>query len=499
MNFMNALENSLSNSSYTENGARGYASTGHALLDMNFKVPSYRSANEEKIFDDFCEAFRENQVLALRWLFYARDVRGGLGERSLFRIIMSQLAVDKPTLVRALIPLIPEYGRWDDVVALVDCPDVRDSVIDLIRKQLYCDLSALIEENGKVSLLAKWLPSANASSSETRRRAKIIYNALGLTESAYRKYLSKLRKRLRVVEVDMSANRWCKIDYPTVPSRASLIYKDAFQRHDNERYQDFLEKVESGEEKINASTLFPHDIARQYDFNRIRYSNSNVNANPTIEALWKNLPDVIPPDASTLVVSDTSGSMIGKPREVSLALAIYFAERLRGAFKNKFITFSSHPEFINLQGKDTLLSKLTEAYYHSDCSNTNIERVFELILNLARENHLSQTDMPRNILIISDMEFDANTFHAGERLFDSIAKRFEQAGYTLPRIVFWNVASRTNTIPLRNGPNGVVLVSGYSPNAMKMVMSGELDPYKCLVKTLMAPRYDAVVEALQKI
>ena len=495
MNFMNALENSLSNSSYTENGARGYASTGHALLDMNFKVPSYRNADKEKIFNDFCEAFRENQVLALRWLFYTRDVRGGLGERNLFRTIMSELAADQPTLVKALIPLIPEYGRWDDVVALVDCPDVRDSVIDLIRKQLYCDLSALIEENGKVSLLAKWLPSANASSSETRRRAKIIYSALGLTESAYRKYLSKLRKRLRVVEVDMSANRWCKIDYPTVPSRASLIYKDAFQRHDNERYQDFLKKVESGEAKINAGTLFPHEIARQYNFNKLVFESIN----PTLEALWKNLPNVVPSEASTLVVSDTSGSMIGKPLEVSLALSIYFAERLRGVFKNKFITFSSRPNFIDLNGENTLLAKLTKAYYHSDCSNTNIERVFELILNLALENNLSQADMPRNILIISDLEFDANTFHAGERLFDSIAKRFEQAGYTLPRIIFWNVASRTNTIPLRNGPNGVVLVSGYSPNAMKMVMSGELDPYKCLVKTLMAPRYDAVAEALQKI
>ena len=496
MNFMNALENSLSNSSYTENGARGYASTGHALLDMNFKVPSYRKADDETIYNDFCDAFRENQTLALRWLFYARDVRGGgLGERRLFRAVMDWLAEDKPTLAKALLPLIPEYGRWDDLIVLTDRPAVRDEVIELIREQFSKDIFEARKANGHPSLLAKWLPSVNTSSRETRQRAKIIYHGLGLTESSYRKCLSTLRKRLRVVERDMSANRWDKIDYPTVPSRASLIYKDAFQRHDNERYQDFLKKVENGEEKINASTLFPHDIARQYEFNRLRYSN----ANPTIEALWKNLPNIMPSDASTLVVSDTSGSMIGKPLEVSLALAIYFAERLRGAFKNKFITFSSHPEFINLQGKDTLLSKLTEAYYHSDCSNTNIERVFELILSLALENNLSQTDMPHNILIISDLEFDANTFHAGERLFDSIAKRFEQAGYTLPRIIFWNVASRTNTVPLKSGPNGVVLVSGYSPNAMKMVMSGELDPYKCLVETLMMPRYDAVAEVLRKI
>lgn len=496
MNFMNALENSFSNSSYTENGARGYASTGHALLDMNFKVPSYRGADEEKIYNDFCEAFRENQMLALRWLFYARDIRGGgLGERRLFRAIMNWLAEDKPTLTKALLPLIPEYGRWDDVIALVDCPDVRDSVIELIREQFHHDLFEFGEENGKVSLLAKWLPSVNTSSRETRQRAKTIYHGLGLTESSYRKCLSTLRKRLRVVERDMSANRWDKIDYSTVPSRASLIYKDAFQRHDNERYQDFLKKVENGEEKINASTLFPHDIARQYEFNRLRYSN----ANPTIEALWKNLPDIIPPDASTLVVSDTSGSMIGTPLEISLALSIYFAERLNGQFKNKFITFAADPHFIDLTGHDSLLEKLKKAYYHSDCSNTNIERVFELILNLAKSNHLSQSDLPKNVLIISDMEFDANQFDADERLFDSIAARFAEAGYTLPRLVFWNVASRTNTIPMREGPNGVVLLSGYSPNAMKMVMSGKLDPYACLVDTLMSPRYDAVEKTFNKI
>ena len=494
MNFMNALENSLAPSSYTENGARGYASTGHALLDMNFKVPSYRKADEEKIYNDFCEAFRENQMLALRWLFYARDVRGsGLGERRLFRAIMNWLAEGRPTLAEALLPLIPEYGRWDDLVMLVDCPSVRREVIALINEQFFKDNLEVRKKNGHPSLLAKWLPSANASSAETRRRAKIIYKALGMTESAYRKHLSILRKRLKVVERDMSANRWDKIDYPAVPSKAGLIYRDAFKRHDAERYAEFLAKVEHGEEKINAATLFPHEISKQYD---IYY---RIKENPTLEALWKNLPDVVPPEASTLVVSDTSESMNGRPLEISLALSIYFSERLSGPFKNKFITFAANPHFIDLTGLDSLLKKLIKAYYDSDCSNTNIERVFELILRLAKQNHLSQSDLPKNVLIISDLEFDANQFNANERLFDSIAARFAEAGYTLPRLVFWNVASRTNTIPMREGPNGVVLVSGYSPNAMKMVMSGKLDPYACLVDTLMSPRYDAVEEAFNKI
>ena len=496
MNFMNALENSLSPSSYTENGARGYASTGHALLDMNFKVPSYRGADEETIYNDFCDAFRENQMLALRWLFYARDVRGGLGERRLFRAIMNWLAEDRPTLAEALLPLIPEYGRWDDLMMLVDCPSVRREVVALINEQFFKDNLEVRKKNGHPSLLAKWLPSANASSAETRRRAKIIYEALGMTESAYRKHLSILRKRLKVVERDMSANKWDKIDYPAVPSKANLIYRDAFKRHDAERYEAFLEKVERGEEKINAATLFPHEISKQYDMYNIRYGTKE---NSTLEALWKNLPNVIPPEASTLVVSDTSGSMIGTPLEISLALSIYFAERLGGPFKNKFITFAANPHFIDLTGCDSLLEKLKKAYYNSDCSNTNIERVFELILSLAKSHHLSQSDLPKNVFIISDMEFDANQFNADECLFDSIAARFVEAGYTLPRLVFWNVASRTNTIPMREGPNGVVLVSGYSPNAMKMVMSGKLDPYECLVDTLMSPRYDAVEEAFNKI
>lgn len=496
MNFMNALENSLSNSSYTENGARGYASTGHALLDMNFKVSSYRKADDETIYNDFCDAFRENQMLALRWLFYARDVRGGLGERRLFRAVMDWLAEDKPTLVRALLPLIPEYGRWDDLVMLVDCPSVRGEVIALINEQLSKDNLEVRKKNGHPSLLAKWLPSANASSAETRRRAKIIYNALGMTESAYRKYLSMLRKRLKVVERDMSANRWDKIDYSAVPSRASLIYREAFIRHDADRYWDFLYKVARGEEKINATTLFPHEISGKYCTQAL---NSYTKENPELEVFWRNLPDVVPPEASTLVVSDTSGSMIGTPLEISLALSIYFAERLNGQFKNKFITFAANPHFIDLTGCNSLLEKLKKAYYHSDCSNTNIERVFELILNLAKSSHLSQSDLPKNVLIISDMEFDASQFHADERLFDSIATRFAEAGYALPRLVFWNVGSRTNTIPVREGPNGVVLVSGYSPNSMKMVMSGKLDPYACLVDTLMSPRYDAVEEAFNKI
>lgn len=496
MNFMNALENSFSQTSYTENGARGYASTGHALLDMNFKVSSYRKADDETIYNDFCEAFRENQMLALRWLFYARDVRGGLGERRLFRAVMDWLAEDKPALTNALLPLIPEYGRWDDLVVLIDHPNVRREAIALINEQFFKDNLEVRKKNGHPSLLAKWLPSANASSAETRHRAKIIYKALGMTEPEYRKHLSMLRKRLKVVERDMSANRWDKIDYPAVPSKAGLIYRDAFKRHDAERYEAFLAKVERGEEKINAATLFPYKISKQYGLYDIHY---RTKENPTLEALWKNLPNVVPPEASTLVVFDTSGSMIGIPLEISLALSIYFAERLSDPFKNKFITFAANPHFIDLTGCDSLLKKLIKAYYSSDCSNTNIERVFELILSLAKQNHLSQSDLPKNVLIISDLEFDANQFNADEGLFYAIAARFAEAGYTLPRLVFWNVDSRTNTIPLREGPNGVVLVSGYSPNAIKMVMSGKLDPYACLVDTLMSPRYDAVEEALHKI
>ena len=512
MSFMNAVKNTLNeefNYSVTENGALGYRTSGKELTDLNFAVAYMRGMNEKTIYDKFMKAYFEDKMMALRWLFFARDVRGGLGERRLFRTVLKNMAKDDPDTVKRLAYLVSEYGRYDDLWCLFGT-DVDGVVFDIIKKQLSDDI-ANMAENKPVSLLAKWLPSVNASSTRTKMDARYICKNLGMTERKYRKILSSLRSYIDIVESKMSAKKWEDIKYETVPSRANLIYNGAFLRNDEERRREYLSKLEKGETKINAGTLFPHDIVHKY---------SSTNGwgvgkyDATLESLWKALPDTVNECVNTIVVADGSGSMccnVGgnthvTALEVANALAIYFAEHSSGDFKDKYITFSSRPQLVDFSQCDSLRDKLRVAYTHNECTNTNIEKVFDLILTTAINGHMKQADIPKNVLIISDMEFDycatcngSNRYFnkPNARLFEVIKKRFEDAGYQMPRLVFWNVNSRTSTIPVKENDLGVALVSGFSTNVCKMVMSGKTDPYECLVETLMSERYNAVEDALK--
>lgn len=514
MSFMNAMQNEMLenfNHSVTENGAVGYRTTGKSLLDINFAVASLRSASENEIIERFKRAFFEDKILAMKWLFFARDIRGGLGERRLFRTAMSFVADYEPAMVEKVIPLIPEYGRFDDMWALLDDEKLRTVVMEYIKKQLDSDIKNY-NENKSVSLLAKWLPSCNASSANSKKYSKIIRQYLGMTESAYRKTLSRLRKYIDVVEVKMSAKEWGDIKYEAVPSRANLIYNKAFLRNDEARRREFLAQLEKGEVKINADTLFPHDIVHQYCCGRGYYRTELKKYDATIEGLWKNLPDLVEGCGNTIVVADGSGSMMTTvggtsttALEVANALAIYFAERSSGEFKDKYITFSSRPQFVDFSRGQSLRDKISIALGHSEVSNTNVEAVFDLILNTAVRNNMSQEDIPANILIISDMEFDGavccNSRSYGSvsaNLFKVIEAKYRRAGYKIPRLVFWNVNSRTNTIPVRENDMGVALVSGFSVNICKMVMSGKTDPFECLLETLNSERYQPVADVLNE-
>lgn len=514
MSFFEKLEEELCenyNNSVTENGAMGYRTTGKSLLDLNFSVASLRSASNETIVRKFKSAFLENKILAVKWLFFARDVRGGLGERRLFRTVMNFVADYDPETVIKLIGLVAEYGRFDDLWELLDNDRVRPHVLKYVNETLTADIQTLTDDiqskkgHKAISLIAKWLPSVNASSSLSKKYARIIRNHLQMSEASYRKILSYLRKNLDVVERKMSANEWERINYETVPSRANLIYKDAFLRHDRERREDYLSKLERGEAKINASVLYPHDVVHKYAqrWYGIRDYDS------TIEALWKSLPDV-ESVGNTIVVADGSGSMtvsVGEGTitalEVANSLAIYFAEHSTGEFHDKYITFSSCPQLVDFSSVTSLHDKIEIALEHNEVSNTNIEAVFDLILETAKRNNMSQKDIPSNILIISDMEFDSATtmYRAGhetqQRLFDVIKTKYEKAGYKLPRLVFWNVNSRTNTIPIRQNEMGVALVSGFSVNICKMIMSGKTDPFECLLETLNSERYQPIEDALR--
>ena len=362
-----------------------------------------------------------------------------------------------------------------------------------------------------ISLLAKWMKSENASSDETKRYAKILRDGLNLSPREYRKMLSNMRKYIDVVERKMSAKQWGEIDYEAVPSRANLIYNDAFLRNDEERRREYLGKLEKGEAKINAGVLFPHDIVHKY---------SRYGTDAALEGMWKALPDTVKGCGNTIVVADGSGSMqirVGNTDvsalEVANSLAIYFAEHSSGEFKDKYITFSERPQLVDFSKAKNLREKLNIARQYNEVANTNIEAVFDLILSTAIKNHMHQEDIPANILIISDMEFDScattntvsrNGWYSScvrptATLFETIEQKYRAAGYKIPRLVFWNVNSRTGTIPVKENDLGVALVSGFSVNIAKMVMSGKTDPYECLLEALNVERYQPIEDAIKDI
>ncbi|MGN0317764.1 MAG: DUF2828 family protein [Lachnospira sp.] len=495
MGFMNAIKNELNDEKcLTINGSVGYATSGKKLLDLNFSVTSLRKQSEQEIINKFMDAYYEDPMMAMKWLFYCRDCRSGIGERRLFRVVMQYLAILKPDIVRSVLKLVAEYGRHDDVLCLLDTP-VKNDVLAAIKEQLMSDKDNMDAERN-ISLISKWCASENASSKTTKEYATTIRKYLGMTSKQYRQMLSKMRNYLDVVERKMSAKQWNEINYEAVPSRANLIYNDAFLRNDEERRREYLDALSKGKAKINASVLFPDDIVHKYCSGV--YSTTVRALDETLEGLWKALPTLT--TENTLVVRDGSGSMVGKPMDVSTAMAIYMAERSTGEFHNQFITFGAKPKLISLDGMDTLREKLLKTYRETDCSNTNIKAVFDLILRTAVNNKMSQADMPKNIVIISDMQFDGVRFNFTEPLFKTISNEYAEYGYLMPRLIFWNVnVYFNNVVPIQQNELGVVLISGYSQNLVKMVMSGETDPYECLVKQLNDKRYDAVEEAVKSV
>jgi hypothetical protein len=401
-----------------------------------------------------------------------------------------------------LIPLIPNYGRWDDLFSLLDTnKKIEEYVVQFIVLQLGKDAENMAQKK-TISLLAKWMPSENATSAETIKLARKFITAMGIKASVYRKQLSAFRKYIDVTEVKTSANKWSEIDYQKVPSKANVKYNKAFYKHDLDRREAFIEKVNNGEAKINSSVNFPHDIVHMYDNLHSRITK----VDPAVEALWKALPNY--GIENTLVVADGSGSMtstLGKTNvsalEVANALAIYCAEHNKGEYYNKYITFSETPQFVIFNDDMTLSQKLDEANRHSEVANTNIEAVFDLVLKTAVNKKIAQEEFPHNILIISDMEFDQATGSGWnekssdtkfKKLFEVIGTKYSAAGYKLPRLCFWNVNSRTNGIPVTENEAGISLVSGFSPAIIKMVMSDCLDPFEALLEVLNGERYSQI-------
>ena len=499
MDFMNAMkaENNL-RKTLTENGAVAYATSGKEMLDFNFKLAGYRKASEEEIRRDFGRVYYEDPLLAVRFIFWVRDIRGGAGERRTFRVCLKWFAEHKPEVAKALIPLVAEYGRFDDILPLLDT-DLRKDVSAYYKKQLKED-NKRRKLNQPISLAAKWCASLSTSSAETRRYAKMLCEDFGWDEKKYRKRLVKLRKYLDIVERKMSAKEWGEINYEKVPSKANLIYNNTFLRNDENRRRKYLESLQKGEAKINAGVLQPHEIVSKYTESGW-WDNSVKDYDETLEQLWKNLSDMSV--SNTLVVRDGSGSMCSPISgqttclDVATALTVYMCDHNTGDWKGKFVTFSSHPEVVDISAEETLHDKLDKISNYEDCSNTNIYATMKLILDTAVNNKIPQEEMPKMIVICSDMQFDGRRFNFNKTLFEDIIDEYEAAGYKMPRLCFWNINDRgEKSVPLQQNDLGLILCSGFSVQIMKMFMSNKLDPYEILLETINSPRYDAVAEAV---
>lgn len=469
------------NKTYTENGAVTNRSTGKACLDLFATIGALRHQSDQEITTRFLRAYAEDPDVAMKILFFARDVRGGLGERRVFRSALKWLAKNEKHSVVRNLPYIAEYGRWDDLLGLLHTPCSKEAII-LLKKQYEADCSAL-ENGGEVSLLGKWLPSVNASNAETVKNAKLLSKAFGLSDAQYRKSLTALRAHIRIIENNLREKDY-SFDYGKQPSKAMFKYRRAFIRNDEERYRAFMEAVKRGEAKMNTGVLYPYEIVE-------RAYHCGAEERLALDATWNALEDFTTGE-NALVVADGSGSMYGgsnpMPAAVAQSLAIYFAERNRGLFHNYFITFSMSPQLVEIKGND-IVEKVRYCASYDEIANTNIQRVFELILKTAIANRLPQAALPSTLYIISDMEFDHCAKGADITNFEYAKKLFSQHGYRLPKVVFWNVDSRNEQQPVSMNEQGVALVSGCSPRIFSMVMENELSPYDYMMSIIGTERY----------
>lgn len=475
------------NRTRTENGAMTWRSTQSDCLDLFATIGALRNASDAEVRLRFQRAFAENPKLAMKILFYARDVRGGLGERRVFRTILPELAVTETESVRRNLALVPEFGRWDDLLSLMDTPCEKQAK-RLMRKQLQADLDAL-EAGRSVSLLAKWLPSVNASNDRTAELGRRLAKSFGMTEREYRKALSALRERIRLIENSLRCRDY-RFSYEKQPSKAMYRYRKAFLRNDRRRYRQFLRQVAKGKSKLHTNTLTPFEVIKPAFAWKWRCIDVTADEREAMDVTWNALPDYTGGE-NALVVVDGSGSMYdcgAEPAAVALSLGMYYAERNTGAFHNHFITFSETPRMVEIKGRD-VVEKLRYCMRYNECADTNLQAVFELVLKTALEYNVPQEELPSRLYIISDMEFNYCVGDANATNFQYAKEMFEAHGYKLPEIVFWNVNSRNQQQPVTMNDCGVTLVSGYSPVLFKQIVPGGLTPYEQMMQILGGERY----------
>jgi hypothetical protein len=529
--FMDAL--TKNEKSYTLNDATAYRTSGNALVDLNFSVPSLRQAavdfygksKHNRYFYSadgtmdavealrlFITSYEEDPLYTMKWLMYVRHIKIGLGERDVFRMMLTKIGDLHPEMALQFIigTELWNYGRWDDVLRIFfDATNtiLHDGIGELIANQFRRDVMGC-GLGDSISLLAKWMPSNNTSSKQKRSEAAILQSLLHLSAREYRKILSKLREHLSVVDRQASLNQWNVINYNHVPSKANLKYRNAFLKHDEERRKAYLTSLQKGDDavKINANSMYLYDIVQAYVEKRGYWGEILKPYDETLEQLW-NAQEVPKDYEDILIIRDGSASMCqhltGNSSVTALSvadsIALYCAQHNKNeSFRNRFITFSNRPQMVDISMCQTLRDKLRRLHRFDDYSNTDIEATFDLILDTAVKNHMRQEELPSSCLIISDMQFDQATQHEDNTtVIESCRRKFEALGYTMPRLIFWNVSVYAhNTIPVQMHPSGVILVSGFSKSIVDMVVSRELNPETALKDELDA-KCSIVDEVLQ--
>lgn len=487
--FLNQINKDMKGT-YTQNGMYAHNTTDSKVLDLFAKIGSMRNQSEEEIRTAFIESYKESPSLTLKMLFYARDIRGGLGERRVFRIMLKELALIDYEIVSKLIEIIPFYGRYDDMLVLLDDSinlKLQEVVVEFLYNKVTDDIESIDAGDNTISLVSKWLPSINSKNKEQRKKALILANAWGWTEKQYRKNIVKCRKVLNLPESNLSQNTIERVVYPNVPSNAMLKYKSAFYRRDFDRFSDYIDQVSKGTSKINAGTLYPYDLVSEYGFP------VHGKLHPVVEAQWNLQPFYVDSGVNAVVMADTSGSMYGRPVHTALGLAIYFAQRNVGDFKNLFMTFSSSPSWVKVseRGLFNNLKKVPKII-----SSTNIYAGMKLILDTAIKSESSQKDLPKALIVVSDMEFDSYGC-SGENLFDDTIKNmFEKHGYIAPQIIFWNVDSSEDKFHTHKDAKNITLVSGQSTSIFKNVLKSiGKTPYELMLTTL--EEYDIILDILK--
>ena len=497
--FMDSLRRA-ENFVQTENGATAHKTTLNKVYDLFALGGAYRNRPDEDCILLFKNALEEHEELAVKCLFYIRDVRGGQGERRFFRVCFRWLAQNHPEVAKRNLIHLAEYGRYDDLYC-VEGTAIENHMFEIIKNQLALDVASLqAGPNVSVSLLGKWLKSENASSPETKRLGNRTRIYLGLTHKAYRDLLSALRRRINIVERLMSENRWNEIEFDKIPSKAGLIYKNAFAKQDADRYKEFMASKET---KVNAGVNYPYEMVREvtkhlnhcYWEDDYEWTEEERNA---LQKFWDNQKDYLQGKKCSLIgVIDTSGSMTSasgnnvKPIDVAISIGMYVAERLSGPFKNHFITFASHPQLIEIEGID-FVDKVKRVYDKNLVDNTNLRAVFDLIKSIALMPDVKPEDVPHKLVVVSDMEIDGGSYwrsqYQRQTEMEEIRAEWKAAGLQMPELIYWNVDARQNLIL---DSDEATYVSGCSPVIFESILTGKSGWDLCYEK-LMSERYAQV-------